>query len=188
MKKIENYEEFKKYFIEANDYIKRESLEEQEKTCKYFYKKRLLIITNDGYILELENDPGISKTLWYDDETEMPVKTEQYFINYNVNLNLPYRCINEYLKEKERLTKFGSASGAYDYKGLFLENCYTNIKRVGFSCLDDKKYFLRYLTEKEQKELLEIVKDLQKKYIERLKKYFKRYQDKISISGYWVNR
>lgn len=186
---IGDYEEFKKYFMEANDYIKRENAEQQEKDCKYFYKKRILLITNDGYILELENDPSINKTLWYDDETPTPEKTEQYFLNYNINLNLPYRNITEYLQEKERLLKTGGASGKYDYNGIYFTNPYASQKRIGFDYLYEKdKYFVRYMTEEEQNELIEIIKQLQNSYIERLKKYYKRYSKNICISGYWANR
>lgn len=186
---IENYEEFKKYFIEINFYLQRRTPEEQEKDCKYFYKKRILLITKDGYILELENDASISRILWYDDETPTPEKTEQYFLNYNINLNLPYRNINKYLEEKERLLKTGGASSLYDYDGIYFTNPYTNQKRIGFDFLYEKdKYFVRYMTKEEQSELLEIIKELQNKYIERLKKYYKRYSQNIHVSGYWVNR
>ncbi len=188
LKIIEDYEEFKKYFAETRDYIKRESPEKQEKDCKYFYKQYLLIITKDGYILELDNNPEISKTLWYDDETPTPEKNEQYFISYNINLHLPYRNVKAYLEEKERLQKNGCASGAYDYNGISLSKDYTNTKRVGFQVLSDKRHFLRYLTSDEQDELIEIIKDLQNKYIERLKKYYKRYSKNIHVSGYWANR
>lgn len=185
---IDTYEEFKKYFIETHDYIQRESQEQQEKDCKYFYKQYLLLITKDGYILELDNNPSINKTLWYDDETPTPNKTETYFLNYNINLNLPYRNINEYLKEKQRFKETGGATGLYDYNGIYFTNTYTNKKRIGFDYLNDKKYFVRYLTANEQNELLKIIKDLQNKYIERLKKYYKRYSQNICVSGYWVNR
>ena len=36
---IDSYEEFKKYFTLTHDYMQKESLEKQEKDCKYFYKK-----------------------------------------------------------------------------------------------------------------------------------------------------
>ncbi len=185
---VNNYEDFKKYFVEVHEYIQRESKEQQEKTCKYFHKKYILLITKDGYILALENNPSISKTLWYDDETPTPEKTEQYFLNYNININLPYRNIIKYLEEKERLQKTGGASGLYDYNGIYFSNCYVNKKRIDFDFLEDKRHFLRYMTESEQAELLEIIKDLQNKYIERLKKYYKRYSKNIHVSGYWVNR
>ncbi len=185
---IDTYEEFKKYYTLTRDYMQRESPEQQEKDCKYFYKKVILLITKDGYILELENNPSISKTLWYDDETPTPTKTEQYFLNYNINLNLPYRNINEYLKEKYKLEKTGEATGLYDYNGLYFTNNYTNKKRIGFDYLDDKKEFVRYMTKEEQNELIAIIKYLQAKYIERLKKYYKRYSKNICVSGYWANR
>ena len=184
---IDNYEEFKKYYILSRDYVQKQSPEQQEKTCKYFYKKIILLITKDGYILELENNPSINKTLWYDDERPEPKKTKQYFINYNI-YNMPYYSINAYLEEKERLQKTGGASGRYDYNGIYLTNYYTNKKLVGFEFYDDKRYFLRYLDKEEEKELLQIIKDLQDKYLERLERYYKRYADKIHCSGYWVNR
>lgn len=186
---IDNYEEFKKYFTLTRDYIQKESPEKQEKDCKYFYKQYLLLITKDGYILELDSNPSISKTLWYDDETPTPDKTEQYFLNYNININLPYRNINEYLEEKHRLETTGGATGLYDYNGIYFTYTYTNKKRIGFNYLSDKdKYFVRYMTKEEQNELIEIIKDLQNKYIERLKKYYKRYSKNICVSGYWANR
>ena len=57
-----------------------------------FYK------TNDGLILELEkvNKISIDKTLWYDDETEAPEATENYFIIYNKK-NFPSRSLENYL-------------------------------------------------------------------------------------------
>lgn len=187
-KVIDNYEEFKNLFKATHDYIQKESPEQQEKDCKYFYKQYLLLITKDGYILELDNNPSISKTLWYDDETPTPAKTEQYFLNYNISINLPYRNINEYLEEKNRLETTGGATGLYDYNGLYFTSNYTNKKRIGFDYLNDKRDFVRYMTKEEQNELIEIIKDLQNKYIERLKKYYKRYSKSIHVSGYWANR
>lgn len=185
---INTYEEFKKHFIDTREYLQRESTESQEKSCKYFYKKVILLITKDGYILELDNNPSINKTLWYDDETPTPAKTEQYFLNYNISINLPYKNIKAYLEEKEKIQKNGCATGSYDYNGIYLTSGYTNPKRVSLSVLTDKRYFVRYMTLEEQNELIEIIKDLQNKYIERLKKYYKRYSKNICISGYWANR
>lgn len=92
------------------------------------------------------------------------------------------------LEQKHRLETTGGATGLYDYSGIYFTNHYTNPKRIGFDYLDDKKGFVRYLTAEEQSELLEIIKDLQNKYIERLKKYYKRYSKNIRVSGYWANR
>ncbi len=185
---IETYEDFKKCFLATHDYAQKESPENQDKTCKYFYKKILFLTTTDGYILELDNTPNINKTLWYDDETPTPEKTENYFLNYNISTNLPYRSLNKYLEEKERFQKNGCASGAYDYKGIYFTNEYINKKRVGFDFTDDKRYFKRYLTPEEEQELINFIKDLQVKYIDRLKKYYKRFANNIHVSGYWANR
>jgi len=186
-KLINIYDDFKKYFILSRDYVGRQTPEKQEQTCKYFYKKVILIINKDNYILELENDPSIKTTIWYDDEKEAPKLTEQYFINYN-KVNLPYRGINDYLKQKERLKTTGGAIGGYDYKGIYLTSPFTDDIKVNFDFRDDKRYFKRYLDNEEQEELVQLIKDLQEKFIARLKRYYKRYSNKIHVCGYWVNR
>lgn len=187
-KLIDNYDDFKKNFILTRDYVGRQTPEKQEQTCKYFYKKVILLITKDNYILELENDPTIKTTIWYDDEQEAPKLTEEYFINYN-KTNLPYRGINDYLEQKECLKTNGFAIGGYDYKGFYFTSPFTNDDiRVNFDFRDDKRNFKRYLDDEEQEELLQIIKDLQDKFITRLKRYYKRYSNKIHVSGYWVNR
>lgn len=152
-----------------------------------FYK------TNDGLIIELEkvNKISIDKTMWYDDETEGPEVTENNFIIYNRS-NMPGRNLQAYLEEKENLQKNGCASGRYDYKGIYFQNI-RNDKNymVGCSWFDDKdnNYFVRYLTEEEQKDFIQLQQEREKQYIERLKKYYKRYGQKyVRTEGYWVNR
>ena len=150
-----------------------------------FYK------TNDGLIIELEkvNKISIDKTMWYDDETEGPEATENNFIIYNRS-NMPGRNLQAYLEEKENLQKNGCASGRYDYKGIYFQNI-RNDKNymVGCSWFDDKDYFVRYLTEEEQKDFIQLQQEREEKYIERLKKYYKRYGQKyVRTEGYWVNR
>lgn len=150
-----------------------------------FYK------TSDGLIIELEkvNKISINKTMWYDDETEGPEVTENNFIIYNRS-NMPGRNLQAYLEEKENLQKNGCASGRYDYKGIYFQNI-RNDKNymVGCSWFDDKDYFVRYLTEEEQKDFIQLQQEREKQYIERLKKYYKRYGQKfVRKEGYWVNR
>ena len=150
-----------------------------------FYK------TNDGLIIELEkvNKISIDKTMWYDDEQEDPGKNETNFLIYNRH-NTPGRNLKAYLEEKENLQKNGCASGRYDYKGIYFQNI-RNDKNymVGCSWFDDKDYFVRYLTEEEQKDFIQLQQEREEKYIERLKKYYKRYGQKyVRTEGYWVNR
>ena len=51
-----------------------------------------------------------------------------------------------------------------------------------------KQYNIREMTENEKEEYLSILKERNDQYLERLKKYFKRYGDKITTHGYWRNR
>lgn len=160
------------------------------KMQEYIKKSYDFIITKEGFYIELEkiNKISISKTMWYDDETEGPEENETNFILYNMRLNDPAKHITAYLEEKERLYTMGSASGRYDYNGFYIET-YKEGKRTYINFYDDTSgEKIRYLTEEEQEDYVRIIKDRKEKYIERLKKYFKRYGQHVHASGYWVNR
>lgn len=151
-----------------------------------FYK------TQDGLIIELEkvNKISITKTLWYDDEQEDPGNSEANFLIYNRS-NTPGRSLEAYLEEKENLNKNGCASGRYDYKGIyFVAHYYNNDDIVSCGWVDEKdKYFKRYLTLEEQEDFIKLTEERKQQYIERLKKYYKRYGQKyVRTEGYWVNR
>ena len=153
-----------------------------------FYK------TNDNLIIELQkvNKITIDKTMYYDDETEAPEVTEKNFIIYN-EMNMPGRNLKAYLEEKENLNKNGCASGRYDYNGIFFVN--NNIKNDFMVSCDwfdydnNKTNFKRYLTIEEQEDFIKLTEERKQQYIERLKKYYKRYGQKyVRTEGYWVNR
>lgn len=167
------------------------TLWESEKMQKYLVDTYDFYTTNDGLILELEkvNKISIDKTMYYDDETEAPTVNENNFIVYN-RYNVPQHNLNDYLEEKERLQTHGCASGRYDYKGIYFRlNYMNNDKVVNCNWHDDKdKYFKRYLTKEEEQDFITLVNERQAKYIERLKKYFKRYGKNITTHGYWANR
>lgn len=152
-----------------------------------FYK------TNDGLILEFEkvNKISINKVMWYDDEQEDPGKSEANFLIYNRH-NTPGRSLEAYIEEKENLQKNGCASGRYDYKGIyFIQHYYKNNEIVACKWFDEKdeRYFVRYLTEEETSDFIQLEKERKEQYIERLKKYYKRYGQKyVRTEGYWVNR
>ena len=161
-----NSEKMQKYIIDTYDYYK----------------------TKDGLILELEKVKKISidKTMYYDDEYEAPEVTEKNFIIYN-RYNIPGRNLEEYLQERERLQKEGCASGRYDYNGIYF-NDYGNIQAgIGWAYEKDK-YFKRYLTPEEENDYIELMKERKVQYIERLKKYFKKYGKHVTTYGYWANR
>lgn len=151
-----------------------------------FYK------TSDGLIIELEkiNKITIDKTIWYDDETEAPEATENYFIIYNKK-NFPSRSLENYLEEANRLKNNGCASGRYDYQGIYFNKNYNsngNIVNCNWFDEKDDKLFKRYLTATEQQEYIELMNERKEQYIERLRRYYKRYSKNISVEGYWANR
>ena len=167
------------------------TLWDSEKMQKYLIDKYDFYTTNDGLIIELEkvNKIAIDKTMYYDDETESPEVNESNFINYNRS-NFPARSLQNYLEEKENLQTHGCASGRYDYNGIYFRlNYNNNDKVVNCNWFDDKdQYFKRYLTKEEESEFIKLLNERQEKYIERLKKYFKRYGKNITTHGYWANR
>lgn len=152
-----------------------------------FYK------TNDGLIIELQktNKIAIDREMWFDDETEAPEVTEKNFIIYNRS-NVPGRNLEAYLEEKEKLENNGCASGRYDYNGIyFISKNYKHDFLVSCNWYDDeqsKRNIKRYLTEEETADYIELMKERKEEYIERLKKYFKRYGKHVHARGYWVNR
>lgn len=164
----------------------------QDPKMQDFLKKSYdFYILKDGYFFEVEKYSKISihKTMWYDDETEGPENNENNFISYNLKMSDPFDHIQAYLDERERLQKMGCATGRYDYKGFYIEIYRTDTKEIYISFYDENRgQKIRYLTEEEQNDYIAIKKDIKEKYIERLKKYYKRYNNHVHASGYWVNR
>lgn len=189
-KEVKEMKEFTKVTGEELKELAKK-LWDSESMQDYIIDKYDFYKTKDGLIIELEkvNKITIDKTIWYDDETEAPEKTETFFINYNMS-NEPSRSLSNYLEEAERLKTNGCASGRYDYQGIYFVEHYTkNSEVVSCNWFDEKdKYFKRYLTNEEQQEFIELMEDRKQQYIERLKTYFKRYNKHIHVSGYWANR
>lgn len=162
-----------------------------ENMQKYLVDTYDFYITKDNLIIELQkvNKLSIDKTMYYDDEYNAPDVNENNFIYYNRS-NVPEHSLNNYLEEKERLLTQGCATGKYDYNGIYFRLNYTNNdKVVNCNWFDDKdQFFKRYLSEEEEKDYIELIKDRQQQYLERLKKYYKRYGKHITTYGYWANR
>lgn len=164
---------------------------ESERMQKYLLETYDFYKTQDGLIIELEKVKKITidKEMYYDDEYEAPEVTERNFINYNGS-NIPGRNLENYLEEKERLETQGCATGRYDYQGIyFVVNYSNNDNVVCCNWMDEKNNtFKRYLTKGEQEDYIELQKERKNQYIERLKKYFKRYGKNVRTHGYWANR
>ena len=164
---------------------------EHEDMQQYYVSKYDFYQLSDGLVMELEkvNKISIDKTIYYDDETDAPTINEENFLYYNRS-NYPARNLDAYLEEKENLFKNGCASGRYDYNGIYLRKAFDdNNQLVHCSWFDEKdKYFKRYLTKEEEQDFITLANERQEKYIERLKKYFKRYAKNVTTYGYWANR
>lgn len=184
-----------KEFILLNEEETREiakKLWDSPKMQDFLIEKYDFYKTKDGLIFELEKVKKISidKTFYYDDEFEAPEITEKNFIQYNMKNDLA-RGLENYLEEKEKLVKHGCASGKYDYRNIyFITQYYNNNNIVNFNWFDgkDERYFKRYLTNEEENDFIKLMFERKNQYIERLKKYFKKYNSKITTYGYWANR
>ena len=175
---------------EEIDRIAKEQWQD-EHMQEYVKKNYNFYMLKDGYYLELQkpNKYSINKTMWYDDETEGPEENETNFVLYNLRMRDPARHVAEYKENLERLKNHCGASGLYDYNGLYLISFYKTEKKVDVGFFYEKKgKFIRYLTKEEQEDYLNILEYNKQAYIERLKKYFKRYGKHVHASGYWVNR
>lgn len=117
---------------------------------------------------------GIDKDLWFDDEMEIPDKTEDLFIQYNI------RKIKRYIATVE--------SNFYIYKAYKENQDCVIASLTGYSDCICNNTFVRYLNDEEKNLMLSIYNDIENKYIERLKKYYKRYNSNIYCRGYWANR
>lgn len=201
--KSENYTKAEKTEVKELKTLKKLNPEEVEELAKIIWSaedmQKYLINTydfyktNDGLIIELQktNKIAIDREMWFDDETEAPEVTEKNFIIYNRS-NVPGRNLEAYLEEKEKLENNGCTSGRYDYNGIyFISKNYKHDFLVSCNWYDDeqsKRNMKRYLTEEETADYIELMKERKEEYIERLKKYFKRYGKHVHARGYWANR
>ena len=135
-------------------------------------------IEHDGYFIAVgDKKPSITKTIWYDDETEAPELTEEMFVQHNMRTNAP--------KPMEALSFHGDP--------LLVIPQYFNDKTGGRLCgltYSDKESYPNGIEVDEEllKEINKTREDMEGKYKKRLTNYYKRYKDHIHVSGYWVNR
>ena len=106
----------------------------------------------------------ISRDLWFRDDNEMPSKSEELFIDYN---------LGDYSMEHK---KYIMKTGDFIY--------ISDINYVR-NALDE---IIRPLRD-DEKELIEAALNERKaKFIKRLKTYWKRYSNKVFVRGYWADR
>lgn len=131
--------------------------------------------TDDNFNIIIHYEKfGIDSDLYFDDEYEIPNKSEELFINYNMQKISRY-CLD--------LT-----TDVFVYKAYRNNDDCLIPSQTGYG---DRIYdgtFVRFLTNEEKKIIQEIYEDIKSKYLKRLKNYYKRYSNKIYCIGYWANR
>lgn len=167
-KEKELKEKLGEYFVSDEELLNEYGLDEYTVKHRAFLKIR-------GFLVEICNKkPVIKKNIYYDDEREAPEDTFETFKNYNLTLSSP-RVLRNY----------------EDYRGMFI---YKIRKYNGNFELDvypklDNDYYEEYSLNKEEREhVLILLKEVEKEFIKRLERYWKQYQDKVNICGYWANR
>lgn len=161
---------------------------ERPDMIKWYLKTYTYYKTSDGLILSFKNKPSITKTLYFDDEYEIPTLTEELFLYYNkINYTNEYRKIEKYNEQtKPYFVKHYCTSNIQVLPAMFKYSYSNYLDNLHYN--NEKNYFKRYLTDEEVQEYNKICDEFINSYIERLKKYFKKYNKNIYCMGYWVNR
>lgn len=135
----------------------------------YCEKSSIYIQSGETFINVGSAKPSIDKTLWFDDETDTPEVTFDYFRNYNRH-HFPRR-----LKDEQQ---FVTANYRGDKTGGRLA-CFT---------INDGRTDCRPATADEVNKANAAIEKARDDYEKRLQRYWKRYGDKVHAAGYWVNR
>lgn len=141
------------------------------------YNECLYDLNGEKIILPNYKKIDISRKLRFDDTKEIPQKSEGCFIDYNLKLN--FRKFNEGLWFWLQQAYNDKNEGSRVRNDHFQDFLYSS---------NNDKNFIRDLTKNEIKEVLNELNNIKNKYIERLKKYYKRYNKCIYNMGYWVDR
>lgn len=173
--------------LEKNEIIECfKNIGESERMIKYYLETYYFYTLKDGLIIKFRKKPSIDKTLWFDDEYEIPKLTEELFIKYNEkNVNCEYAELDK----NDSIKAFLIQSRCNDNKGVAIQRFqYLTDYDDQLRWAKNKNYFVRFMEDEEIEEYNKVCSELKDEYIERLKKYFKRYQKHIYCQGYWVNR
>ena len=161
----------KSKWTRSNGIVDEDMVQHSIKSYKY--------IEVNGVIVEVgRSKPTIESTMYYNDETEAPERNYANFASYNKNLHEP----NTY-------ELYGRSHRGDGRLKIVSED--DNVSGFGVSALtygDMPDHNTREVTEDELKEINAGIEEIRANYDKRLKSYYKRYEDKIRVSGYWANR
>ena len=170
---------------EMTNYL--QSINETERMIKYYIDEYYFYELEDGYIIEFRKKPSIHSDMWFDDEYEIPNKNEDLFISYNMRMN--GGIYHEIEQNDDRLKTFFIINYSDNRKVVAICR-YNNSTDYEYylKYYQDNNSFVRFMSDEEINEYNAICKELKEKYLERLKRYFKRYNSHIFCRGYWANR
>ena len=148
----------------------------------------------DGSVLVFPY-PKIESTMAYNDEYDAPSTSYESWRDYNMRY-LPDFGIEKWLECKRDLERYGVCSGVYGqmwFARLEDGSRLVALRYGEMECCcgekpEDKPFFVRYLNDTEQKDVVSAYLQYVERYEKRLATYYKRYGDKISTCGYWANR
>ena len=143
-------------------------------------KQNVYVQFDDGYIVEFEKSM-IKSAIYYNDEYSVPEKDIKTWIHYNMSHGWKHSRFEEWMKQEKELNETGCCNGMHTK--MYLEVKYSRNNRFvdlqtqldPYECTckaSDQDYFIRYLSDEEQREILEVYEEMKNKYIKRLNTYY----------------
>lgn len=161
--------------------------------CTLWYKDYLknyeIIVLDNGDFIEI-NKPSVRSTLYYDDEYEAPSTALDSFISYNLFYSNLFYQMDKWIDDNKFYQENGFCIGNLLHRiGISKKQARTFVptcKQFALYTNYQDEYYL--LSDKENKEFIQIILSLKEKYIKRLNTYYKKYSHKVTTHGYWANR
>ena len=134
---------------------------------------------DDRFVCVCELKPSITKTIWYDDETEGPEANYQNFLHENER---------NYPGHWELMHRYEDP--------LYIRVRFWNDKTDGrIATLEyipkhhnENAELIRPVTPEDLEKINAAVEEVRQHYKKRLETYWKKYSNQVSSRGYWVNR
>ena len=134
---------------------------------------------DDRFVCVCDLKPSITKTIWYDDETEGPEANYQNFLQVN----------------KHNFPSYWELMHRYE-DPLYIRVRFWNDKTDGrIATLEyipkyhqENAELIRPVTPEDLEKINAAVEEVRQDYKKRLDTYWKKYSNQVSSRGYWVNR
>lgn len=155
-----------------------------ERMAKFITNSQKIVELRGLFVQVCDRLPSISKSMYYDDETEGPDRHSfDDFTAYN-SRNLP---------DKFKLSEWWRG----DEWKLYIIQPRKNSRIASVQALTDNDvkrreekhdYTMIEASEQDLKVINQAIEEVRQHYKKRLKTYWKKYKDKVYAVGYWANR